>query len=78
MSSPPEESDEWKAQDKGPTIIVVCWIVTAISTCFVLGRVYVRGKIMRKFHSDDWFIILGLVSVSFIVNPFIQRPPFAY
>ncbi|KAH9233418.1 hypothetical protein K456DRAFT_1725476 [Colletotrichum gloeosporioides 23] len=62
MSSPPEESDEWKAQDKGPTIIVVCWIVTAISTCFVLGRVYVRGKIMRKFHSDDWFIILGLLS----------------
>ncbi|KAI8291139.1 hypothetical protein K4K56_006721 [Colletotrichum sp. SAR 10_98] len=60
MSSPPEDSDEWKAQDKGPTIIVVCWIVTAISTCFVLGRVYVRGKIMRKFHSDDWFIILGL------------------
>ncbi|KAK2730268.1 integral membrane protein [Colletotrichum kahawae] len=60
MSSPPEGSDEWKAQDKGPTIIVVCWIVTAISTCFVLGRVYVRGKIMRKFHSDDWFIILGL------------------
>ncbi|KAH0439989.1 integral membrane protein [Colletotrichum camelliae] len=40
--------------------IVVCWAVTAISTCFVLGRVYVRGKIMRKFHSDDWFIILGL------------------
>ncbi|KAF0331707.1 integral membrane protein [Colletotrichum asianum] len=60
MSSPPEDSDEWKAQNKGPTIIVVCWIVTAISTCFVLGRVYVRGKIMRKFHSDDWFIILGL------------------
>ncbi|KAE9577985.1 hypothetical protein CGCF415_v009686 [Colletotrichum fructicola] len=60
MSSPPEDSDEWKAQDKGPTIIVVCWIVTAISTCFVLGRVCVRGKIMRKFHSDDWFIILGL------------------
>ncbi|KAI8179305.1 hypothetical protein KHU50_003050 [Colletotrichum sp. SAR 10_65] len=60
MSSPPEDSNEWKAQDKGPTILVVCWIVTAISTCFVLGRVYVRGKIMRKFHSDDWFIILGL------------------
>ncbi|KAK1498228.1 integral membrane protein [Colletotrichum tamarilloi] len=59
-ASPAEGSDEWKAQDKGPIIVIVCWIVTAISTCFVFGRVYVRGKIMKKFQSDDWFIILGL------------------
>ncbi|KAK1638742.1 hypothetical protein BDP81DRAFT_479826 [Colletotrichum phormii] len=58
-ASPVEGSDEWKAQDKGPTIVIVCWVVTAISTCFVVGRVYVRGKIMKKFQSDDWFIILG-------------------
>ncbi|KAF9871286.1 hypothetical protein CkaCkLH20_11207 [Colletotrichum karsti] len=61
MSSPAVGSDAWKAQDKGPTIVVVCWIVTAVSTLFVLGRVYVRGRIMRKFHSDDWFIILGQI-----------------
>ncbi|KAK1673887.1 integral membrane protein [Colletotrichum godetiae] len=42
-----------KAHDKGPTIVIVCWIVTAISTCFVVGRVYVRGKIIEKFQSDD-------------------------
>ncbi|KAL0780804.1 hypothetical protein CaCOL14_002139 [Colletotrichum acutatum] len=60
-ASPAEESDEWKAQDKGPIILIVCWIVTAISTCFVVGRVYVRGRIMKKFQSDDWFIILGLL-----------------
>ncbi|KAJ0322252.1 hypothetical protein COL5a_008861 [Colletotrichum fioriniae] len=58
-ASPAEESDAWKAQDKGPTIVIVCWVVTAISTSFVIGRVYVRGKIMKKFQSDDWFIVLG-------------------
>ncbi|KAG7062682.1 integral membrane protein [Colletotrichum scovillei] len=58
-ASPAEGSDAWKAQDKGPTIVIVCWVVTAISTSFVIGRIYVRGKIMKKFQSDDWFIILG-------------------
>ncbi|EXF74539.1 integral membrane protein [Colletotrichum fioriniae PJ7] len=58
-ASPAEGSDAWKAQDKGPTIVIVCWVVTAISTSFVIGRVYVRGKIMKKFQSDDWFIVLG-------------------
>ncbi|KXH39960.1 integral membrane protein [Colletotrichum simmondsii] len=58
-TSPAEGSDAWKAQDEGPTIIIVCWVVTAISTSFVIGRIYVRGKIMKKFQSDDWFIILG-------------------
>ncbi|KAL2883139.1 hypothetical protein SGCOL_001327 [Colletotrichum sp. CLE4] len=44
-ASPVEGSDEWKAQDKGQTIVIVCWIVTAISTCFVVGRVYFCGYI---------------------------------
>ncbi|KAK1545901.1 integral membrane protein [Colletotrichum paranaense] len=61
MSSPEKGSEAWKAQDKGPGIITVCWIFTALSTLFVLGRVVVRWKIMRKFHSDDYFVIAGLV-----------------
>ncbi|UQC78909.1 uncharacterized protein CLUP02_04388 [Colletotrichum lupini] len=61
MSSPEKGSEAWKAEDKGPGIITVCWIFTALSTLFVLGRVLVRWKIMRKFHSDDYFVIAGLV-----------------
>ncbi|KAK0370408.1 integral membrane protein [Colletotrichum limetticola] len=61
MSSPEKGSEAWKAQDKGPGIITVCWIFTALSTLFVLGRVVVRWKIMRKFHSDDYFVIAGQV-----------------
>ncbi|OHE92499.1 integral membrane protein [Colletotrichum orchidophilum] len=61
MSSPEKNSEAWKAQDKGPGIIAVCWIFTALSSIFVLGRVIVRWKIMRKFHSDDYFVIAGLV-----------------
>ncbi|KXH49458.1 integral membrane protein [Colletotrichum simmondsii] len=61
MSSPEKGSEAWKAQDKGPGIITVCWIFTALSTIFVLGRVVVRWKIMKKFHSDDYFVIAGLV-----------------
>ncbi|KAK1676920.1 integral membrane protein [Colletotrichum godetiae] len=61
MSGLEKGSDAWKAQDKGPGIITVCWIFTALSTIFVLGRVVVRWKIMRKFHSDDYFVIAGLV-----------------
>ncbi|KAL0943430.1 uncharacterized protein CTRU02_201316 [Colletotrichum truncatum] len=45
MPTPPVGSDEWKAQDKGPAIIIICWVVTAISTCFVLGRAYFCGYI---------------------------------
>ncbi|KXH44964.1 integral membrane protein [Colletotrichum salicis] len=61
MLSPEKGSDAWKAQDKGPGIITVCWIFISLSTIFVLGRVVVRWKIMRKFHSDDYFVIAGLV-----------------
>ncbi|KAK6209835.1 integral membrane protein [Colletotrichum tabaci] len=59
MSSPPVGSEAWKAQDKGPSILIVCWMATAISTVFVLSRIYVRGRIMGKFHSDDYFVLLG-------------------
>ncbi|KAK2037188.1 integral membrane protein [Colletotrichum somersetense] len=61
MSNPPVGSDAWKAQDKGPTILHICWVVIGISTLFVLARVYVRGRIMKNFQWDDYFIILGQI-----------------
>src|SRR4051794_35444889 len=64
MSDPPIGSDAWRAQDKGPTIVAVCWTLTALSTVFVGARLYVRGVILRKLHSDDYYSILALVSGS--------------
>ncbi|KAJ9143879.1 Integral membrane protein [Pleurostoma richardsiae] len=61
MAGPEVGSDAWKAQDKGPTIVATCWAVTAISTFFVVARVYVRGKIMGRLQSDDYFTVLGLI-----------------
>ncbi|KAK7977378.1 hypothetical protein PG988_004868 [Apiospora saccharicola] len=64
MSSPPKGTPEyavWAAQDKGPTELAACWTVTAVSTLFVAGRLYVRGVIQRKLWSDDYFIILSLL-----------------
>ncbi|KAK8087154.1 hypothetical protein PG994_002128 [Apiospora phragmitis] len=64
MSSPPKDTPEygaWAAQDKGPTVLVACWTVTAVSTLFVAGRLYVRGVLQRKLRSDDYFIILSLL-----------------
>jgi hypothetical protein len=64
MSNPAIGSDAWKAQDKGPTILATCWAVTALSTIFVGARIYVRGVILKKLHSDDYFSILAQVSSS--------------
>ncbi|KEZ43285.1 hypothetical protein SAPIO_CDS4726 [Scedosporium apiospermum] len=61
MANPPEGSPEWAAQDKGPYTIAICWAVTAFSTLFVIARLYVRGKIMGKLQSDDWFTVAAQI-----------------
>ncbi|KAK2047218.1 integral membrane protein [Colletotrichum somersetense] len=61
MSNPPKGSQAWEAQDKGPAIIAVCWGFTALSSIFVLSRIYVRLRFVGRFYSDDYFIILGLI-----------------
>ncbi|KAJ0161504.1 hypothetical protein CTA2_6107 [Colletotrichum tanaceti] len=61
MSNPPLGFEAWMAQDKGPSILIVSWMATAISTAFVLSRIYVRGRILGQFQSDDYFVILGQV-----------------
>ncbi|KAK1990331.1 integral membrane protein [Colletotrichum falcatum] len=61
MANPPKGSEAWKAQDRGPAIIAVCWVFTALSTMFVMSRVYVRLRFAGRFYSDDYFIILGLM-----------------
>jgi hypothetical protein len=63
MSDPAEGSAEWIAQDKGPSILAVCWTMTGISTVFVVARLSVRGLILRQLRSDDYFTVLALVSL---------------
>ncbi|KAK1961221.1 integral membrane protein [Colletotrichum sublineola] len=61
MSNPPKGSEAWKAQDKGPAILAICWSFTALSSMFVFSRVYVRWKFVGKLYNDDYFVILGLI-----------------
>ncbi|KAL2106172.1 hypothetical protein VUR80DRAFT_7105 [Thermomyces stellatus] len=61
MAGPEEGSKAWAAQDKGPSILIVCWLVTALSTLFVFARVYVRGWMQRNLQQDDWWIIIAMV-----------------
>ena len=66
MSNCPDiASDDWRSQDKGPAIVATCWAVTSASTVFVGARLYVRGVILKKLHSDDYFSVVALVSPSF-------------
>lgn len=54
-------SPEWAAENKGPWILITCWVVTAISTLFVVARIYVRGFLQRKFQQDDVWVIIAQV-----------------
>lgn len=72
MSSPPPEGtdayDEWAAEDKGPTIMVICWTFVALATVFMSLRMYVRIGMFRKLRSDDWWCLAGLVSTLHVLD----------
>lgn len=57
----PELSEAYKAENKGPTTIAVCWAVSTLSTVFVLARVYTRARILNQLRSDDYFMIISQV-----------------
>jgi len=52
---------EIAAQDKGPGILAAIITVSIISTLFVIGRLFVRIKIIEKLYLDDYFIMLSTV-----------------
>lgn len=54
---------EWQNDDKGPSIIIVCWVFTALALLFLVARLFVRGHILKKFHADDLWCSLGWVGV---------------
>ncbi|KAK7421207.1 hypothetical protein QQX98_002337 [Neonectria punicea] len=55
----PVGSDAWAAEDKGPSTIAVCWAITALSTIFVIARIYVRLKVLGRLYSDDYYVIVA-------------------
>lgn len=55
---------DYAKQDKGPTIVIICSISSAIATIFVAARLYVRGKMLKRFGLDDYFTVASSVSVS--------------
>ncbi|KAI8951013.1 hypothetical protein F4801DRAFT_546928 [Xylaria longipes] len=72
MPTPPPPLDPvFAGQDRGPTAIAASSAIVAFSTLFVMARLWVRVKIMRKFELDDLFIVVAdicaWISVGFAV-----------
>ncbi|KAF6795315.1 integral membrane protein [Colletotrichum musicola] len=51
---------EWEAENKGPASLGIIISVTILSTLFTAARLYVRGKILGKFHLDDYLIVASV------------------
>lgn len=49
------------SEDKGPMIITVCWVFTALAVLFVAARLHVRNVVHRKLFSDDYWIVVFIV-----------------
>ncbi|KAL8645310.1 MAG: hypothetical protein Q9226_007362, partial [Calogaya cf. arnoldii] len=54
---PPPDGDT----SAGPSILIITWLFTAISTIIVGLKVYTRLKIIRQFGADDILTILALL-----------------
>ncbi|KAL5365186.1 Alpha/Beta hydrolase protein [Aspergillus floccosus] len=54
----------YDAQDKGPTLLVVIWTLTALTTLMVAVRLFIRTKIIRNLGLDDWLIAFSMVSAT--------------
>ncbi|KAK6211633.1 integral membrane protein [Colletotrichum tabaci] len=56
-SVPPQRAEE----NKGPTAIGIVISVSVLSTLFTAARLFVRGKILGKFHLDDYLIVASVL-----------------
>ncbi|KAL4942742.1 hypothetical protein BDV06DRAFT_157794 [Aspergillus oleicola] len=48
------------SDDKGPKILSVLWGLTGITTIICAARMFIRGKMLRNFGSDDWLISFAM------------------
>ncbi|OHW96428.1 integral membrane protein [Colletotrichum incanum] len=54
-------SPERAAENKGPAAIGIVISVSVLSTLFAAARLFVRGKILRKVHLDDYLIVASVI-----------------
>lgn len=47
--------------DKGPKILSVLWILTALTTLIVTARIFIRLRMLRNFGVDDYLIVVSVV-----------------
>lgn len=55
------EYEHLVSENKGPSITIACWFFTVFATVFVVGRLFVRWRMHRKFLDDDYWCVAGLV-----------------
>ncbi|OJJ50176.1 hypothetical protein ASPZODRAFT_13265 [Penicilliopsis zonata CBS 506.65] len=56
-----DSSGDGISQDKGPTILSIIWVLTAISSVFVLARLFVRIYVLQKTGLDDILISASMI-----------------
>jgi hypothetical protein len=50
--------------DLGDGLMIMTWIMLAVSTVLVAARIVSKAMILRRFRLDDIFLLITLVSVS--------------
>lgn len=63
---------EYAAENKGPGILAAFWITTTIALVTVMGRFYIRMRVLRSVGVDDWLILLSMVRYSIFARIFPQ------
>ncbi|KAK1518687.1 uncharacterized protein CCOS01_11507 [Colletotrichum costaricense] len=49
-------------EDKGPVALGIVISMSVLSTLFTAGRLFVRGRILKQFHLDDYLIVASVKS----------------
>ncbi|KAL4950176.1 hypothetical protein BDW69DRAFT_197487 [Aspergillus filifer] len=50
------------SDDKGPKILSVLWGLTGVTAVICAARMFIRGKMLRNFGSDDWLISFAMAT----------------
>lgn len=47
--------------NKGPRILSVLWVLTALTTLMVIARIFIRLRMLKNFGVDDYLIVVSMV-----------------
>ncbi|OJJ43619.1 hypothetical protein ASPZODRAFT_73793 [Penicilliopsis zonata CBS 506.65] len=54
-------ASDYANANRGPTILVVLWALTSITTIIVIARLLIRAKVIRNFGVDDYLIAVSTI-----------------